>query len=401
MNILMLTSVYPQSDDGTTVVTPTVKYFCDQWVKLGHNVLVVHNCTKFPSFFYKVPNKIQSAFSSVLGHDFPVRDSTNDIHLIENGVKVYRIGINKLVPYGKFSNSSIEKQLSKIENIIELNNFFPDVVVGHWVNPQIILLEKMKEKYKVKNALVFHNDCTKNNIERFDICNKIKSIDYVGCRNIAYAKYVKSALNLKMLPFICYSGIPDDLIDCQKENEYINRKFNNKFLYVGRLVKYKNVDAIIYALYEIFPDKNFILDIVGEGAELQKLKNLVKLLKLSQNVIFHKPMKRNQVFSMMKKSTYFIMISNNETFGMVYIEAMMMGNITIASIDGGVDGVIIDMINGFLTPQGNVEKLVLKMKYILSLSDNEKYQIRCNAIKTACQFKDSEVASRYIENISN
>ena len=36
------------------------------------------------------------------------------------------------------------------------------------------------------------------------------------------------------------------------------------------------------------------------------------------------------------------MVSDNETFGMVYIEAMLAGCVTIASKAGGVDGVIID-----------------------------------------------------------
>lgn len=39
MKILVLTSVYPEPDDGIEIVTPTVKYFCDKWVEQGMKLL--------------------------------------------------------------------------------------------------------------------------------------------------------------------------------------------------------------------------------------------------------------------------------------------------------------------------------------------------------------------------
>lgn len=40
------------------------------------------------------------------------------------------------------------------------------------------------------------------------------------------------------------------------------------------------------------------------------------------------------------------MISRNETFGVVYLEAMAAGCITIASRNVGYDGIIVDRVNG-------------------------------------------------------
>ena len=42
------------------------------------------------------------------------------------------------------------------------------------------------------------------------------------------------------------------------------------------------------------------------------------------------------------------MISQGEAFGLVYLEAMARGCITIASRGEGFDGIIKDGINGFL-----------------------------------------------------
>ena len=52
MDILVLTSTYPQEDDENKGVTPTVKYFCEKWGQLGHNVIVIHNNSCFHSIFF-------------------------------------------------------------------------------------------------------------------------------------------------------------------------------------------------------------------------------------------------------------------------------------------------------------------------------------------------------------
>ena len=95
----------------------------------------------------------------------------------------------------------------------------------------------------------------------------------------------------------------------------------------------------------------------------------------------------------------FIMISDNETFGLVYLEAMSRGCIVIASKNGGVDGIIKDGYNGFLCEQGNKDELINICKNIRNMTIQEKKKISENAIETAFKFKDSEVARKYIENI--
>ena len=51
------------------------------------------------------------------------------------------------------------------------------------------------------------------------------------------------------------------------------------------------------------------------------------------------------------------MISKEETFGLVYLEAMSMGCITIASKNEGMEGIIIDGENGFLCTAGDDDEL--------------------------------------------
>lgn len=401
MKILVLTSAYPEPDDGTEIVTPTVKYFCDKWAEQGHEIIVIHNNSCFPLPFYWIPYFFRKKMESKLGHSFPVKSARNPLKTEMEGVKVYRLPLKKLLPHGKFSKRKIDSQIKKIESVLDKKNFVPEIIISHWVNPQMELILKMGNKYNAKTSLVFHGDCTDKNIEKFNLLENIKKLSAVGCRNEAYADYVKKKLSLTNKPFICYSGIPDDLAHEQIDKiDSIELESNLDFIFVGRLVKYKNVDVLIRALHEKYQDK-VRLHIVGVGAEEDNLKQLSRQLGIEKNVIFHGQLPRNKVYEMMKKSYCFIMVSDNETFGMVYIEAMLAGCITIASKAGGVDGVIVDGKNGFLSKQGDVNELVKTLNRIESLPTREISEIRKQAVLTAYEYRDSEIARKYLNDVLN
>ena len=402
MNILALTSVYPQPDDGDDVVTPTVQYFCNKWAEAGHCVFVIHSNSRFPALAYTVPVGIRQKLSSKLGFNFPTESSRKPKMRVENGIKIYRLPMTKIVPHKRFRKNQIKVQTGKIEEILSAERFVPDLIVSHWLNPQLDLILTLKKKYNVKTSLVFHNDCTLKNVEIYDLKNTITQIDAVGCRNMTYAKEVKDRLGLSRMPFICYSGIPDEKAEEQImtiENLPITPKHD--YIYAGRLVQYKNVDVIVKALSRTFPNGGFKLHVIGEGAEREILERMTKKFGITDQVIFYGSMSRDKVFETMKKCNCFIMVSDNETFGMVYIEAMLAGCITVASKKGGVDGVIIDGVNGFLSEQGSVDDLVLTLARIDSLSREETVELKKKAIRTAYEYRDSKVSEDYLSDVLN
>lgn len=91
------------------------------------------------------------------------------------------------------------------------------------------------------------------------------------------------------------------------------------------------------------------------------------------------------------------MISRNETFGLVYLEEMARGCITIASRDEGFDGIIEDGKNGFLCKAGDVKELTTIMSKIKAMSPAERRRISENAMATAKELTDEKVAKRYLE----
>ena len=93
------------------------------------------------------------------------------------------------------------------------------------------------------------------------------------------------------------------------------------------------------------------------------------------------------------------MISRHETFGMVYLEAMAHGCITIASKKEGFDGIIENGKNGFLCNAGDSQELFELLKQIESFSKEQKLRIRKNAIETSRHLTESIVAQKYIEDV--
>jgi len=98
-------------------------------------------------------------------------------------------------------------------------------------------------------------------------------------------------------------------------------------LYVGRLIKHKNVDLLLKAISMIKSDGLPIkCGIIGDGPEKDELVKLTKDLNLDNHVDFLGFVERDEdVIAKMKSSKIFVLPSEREGFGMVLIEANACG----------------------------------------------------------------------------
>ncbi len=400
MNILIITQMYSQPDDsGDIKPTKTVNYFAKEWVAMGHRVVVMHCPSKFPYVYYLLPSSLKDKVSSRISTMIPPIESRRDLHRIENGVDVYRFPMLKFFPGQSFSQRQMRKQSAKICKIIDHAGFEPDVVIGHFANPSAELVRTIAEKYNAKSSIVFHHDCGKNKVKKYRLRENCAKIGAIGARSITEAKEVQTNLALRELPFICYSGVPNDAvknvkIKCEK-HDYCE---GIRFIYVGSLINQKHVDIVIRAFYQVAEPKDTLL-IVGGGPEEGYLKRIVSELNLGVRVAFTGRVSRERVLSIMKKGHVFTLISDGETYGMVYMEAMLQGCLTIASRKGGFDGIIIDGKNGFICNPGNEEELIGIYKRIRSMSEKERNNIGQNAIDTAIHYTEQEVAAKYLNDV--
>ncbi|GEM_PF-5898733 len=114
-----------------------------------------------------------------------------------------------------------------------------------------------------------------------------------------------------------------------KKISNIQYKKQNHFVYIGRLVNYKNVDKIIIAMKkinELYPDIQ--LRIVGSGEQKNYLENLAK--KLNVNVKFLGYLNEEDKFKEIKTARAFVSMSSIEGFGISLLEAMACGTPVVA-----------------------------------------------------------------------
>jgi glycosyltransferase involved in cell wall biosynthesis len=127
----------------------------------------------------------------------------------------------------------------------------------------------------------------------------------------------------------------------------------------------------------------------------------IKTQKVQEKVKLFGQIPREDVLLHLDNSDCFIMISQEETFGLVYIEAMAKGCIVIASKDEGMDGIIKHGKNGFLCDAGNEKQLLDLINLIKKLDENTIRNITNNAISTSQSLSEQKVALNYISQLAN
>ena len=136
---------------------------------------------------------------------------------------------------------------------------------------------------------------------------------------------LKRTKGLQLVP----SGIDASTID---KIASVNIKFD--VLFVGRLVKGKNVALLVQAIALLVKNNPKIECIViGSGIEENNILKLIKKHKLEGNIHLIGNVSHNQdVYAYMKAAKVFVLPSNREGFGMVVLEALACGT-PVVTID--------------------------------------------------------------------
>jgi glycosyltransferase involved in cell wall biosynthesis len=203
--------------------------------------------------------------------------------------------------------------------------------------------------------------------------------------------------------FVCYSGTKPTYLDTPLTCErYFSDEPIKKFLYVGQFTYNKCVGETVKALHQAYPKGDFHLTCVGSGGTaLDDIKHYIELEHLTDNVSFAGQIDRDEIIKYYDKNECFLMISKSEAFGLVYLEAMARGCICVGTKGQGIDGVIVDGVNGFLCKGGDSEELTSIIKKINALPTEEKRIISKNARHTAEELSDFNVAKNYIVTVLN
>ncbi|AGK95884.1 glycosyltransferase family 4 protein [Clostridium pasteurianum] len=171
-------------------------------------------------------------------------------------------------------------------------------------------------------------------------------------------------------------------------------------LFVGRLVEQqKGLDLLIQAFNRVcLKNKDWILKIVGDGPDKEKLEQLIENLKLSERIKIEPSTSNIQEYYL--NSSIFVSSSRWEGFGLVITEAMECGLPVVAFDNSGPREIINkNYENGILVPCEDVDSLA---NAILDLINNEEKRKKISelAINRAKDFSINKISSDW-NNIFN
>ena len=347
-------------------------------LKLGHEVVVISPIPWLPRWIPISSGKWKSAQKQPF---FEIYENVKVYY-----PRVFTIPRILLFFRGFFYYLFLKKLLFRLNikfnfDIIHCHTVLPDGHIGTLVKKSLIIpvfitihgvdLEKTARKNK--------RSCKKI----YDILSKSDGIGVVSSRLKVFLNEL-SPRDIKLPEVrIIYNGIQTYNKYCQFIETRKNLiKQTLRLISIGFLIERKGHLKVLEALYQLQELKNnFQYIIIGDGYFKEKLVQKVKDLNLEKIVKFLGALPHETAMEHLKNADIFVLPSYNEAFGVVYIEAMYFGKITIGSKGEGISEIIIDGNNGYLVDSSDSTDLANKIKYILNHFTELDY-IRNNARKT-------------------
>lgn len=195
---------------------------------------------------------------------------------------------------------------------------------------------------------------------------------------------------------LVYNGV--DALPKSNLPQDIQKRIRDKqvLLSVCHLEMEKGVQYNIEAfarLQDRYPQLVYI--IVGDGPYRYKLQNLAQELEIQDRIIFAGRQPRHKVSSFYQAAHVFSMPSQDESFGIVYLEAMAAGLPVIGTRGEGIDPIISENGVGRLIQHGDVVALAGEISSLLDSATAADLGRRAKA--TAARFTWQDNARQLLE----
>jgi len=159
--------------------------------------------------------------------------------------------------------------------------------------------------------------------------------------------------------------VPKDSLGTSKKDTII--------LYVGHMLKRKGLDDLLDAAFQIgkvHRDVRFVF--IGNSwhrEEIERKRKLVKDKGIDKNVVFLGEVDNRKLPGYYKACDIFCLPSWEESFGIVFLEAMAMGKPIVATKTSAIPGVVREGVNGLLVGVNQPEKLALALEKLIENKD--------------------------------
>lgn len=292
------------------------------------------------------------------------------------GIPIYSMAI-PLSPLRRIIEKTASYWAELAYKKIEKNFGRPDIIHGHFLDGTIGAL-RITKKYSIPLVMTEHGSGILSQ-NRNEHTEKLMNLIYPSCKEIAAVSQNLKRSICEVLPDKNVYVIPNILIGNFK---YVQKSSCRKFTFlsVGNFVKSKRFDLTILAfinIHRFYPET--YLKLVGDGIEMKKLKEMCREYGIEDCVEFTGSIPNRDLVYIYHQCSCFVLPSEFETFGVVYIEALASGLPVIGAKNGGAQE-IINNNNGILVDVGSESQLEDAMKYMVENRgnyDSEKISKDC------------------------
>ena len=236
-----------------------------------------------------------------------------------------------------------------------------------------------------------HNHFHENMKYAEKVSNSAKNLDYLVLVSSELQKFY--AEKLRNSNCMCIY-IPNSIDKLPKKSATLT---NKRLVSVGRLSPekgYLDLLKIFNRLSKKNPD--WVLDIIGDGVQKDKLKKYIEDNNLSGKVILHGFQGKDYIDKILDDSAIYLMTSYTESFGIVLIEAMSHGVPCIAfdSAEGARE-IINSGDNGYLIKNRNFDAMIMKIEDLIN-NKSERIRIGKQARNSVKKYTSDIVGEEWI-----
>lgn len=279
-----------------------------------------------------------------------------------------------------------------LENLLSKEDI--DIIHGHYLFPAGAAAVEVGKKHGIKTYVTAHGSdmfelYKSQPLMRPTLKNVLKDADVVFA--------VSNALKHEIIA-TGVVGIADktriswNSVDINKFSTKQNNSFKDEYnlndkpivLFVGNLIKRKNVDSLLEA--KKIANSDYYLVVVGDGPLFKKLTKKVEDENI-RDVIFTGS--RDDVESIIPSCDVLILPSFSESFGLVLIEALACGKPVIGSDVGGISEIINDDV-GLLVNPNKISSIANAVDTIVN-DENLRGIFSMNARNRALDFSEVDI----------